>query len=631
MKYIHIIFPNYIKALLYRMGIMMLVLYICRILFLFFNWSFFDDLSFFDFILGFWFDLITVCILFLMYSPLYLLPLPWRNKKWYKLFFKLTFHGFNFFNIGLNLLDLEYFKFTQKRVTYDVFSYTENGDDLWNLIPTFIWDYWYLFLFAILLVVFTEWLYRKTDRLQFNDQFSLKFVLKGLGYTLVYIALIILVGRGVGLKPIGILTASKYTQPQNISFVLNSSFTVIKTWDSKGVELKNYFTEEELKNIYTPVRKVGEHKQFDQPNVVVLILESHSKEFIGYFHEGNGNTPFLDSLFGQSLLFTQAWANGKQSIEAMPSIMASIPSLMDRPFINSIYKTNPITSLPKLLKGEGYHSAFFHGATNGSMNFDGFCGVAEFDEYYGRTEYGDDSDYDGTWGIDDERFLQYSLTQINQFESPFLATVFTMYPHHPYVIPDRHEGKFKDPDKRLRQIQFANLALERFFKVASQQPWFENTLFVITADHTPDSKNNYYRRRLGMYAVPIAFYKPGKTDWIGENAKDVQQIDIMPSILDLLGYDQDFFAFGNSVFDPNYEGYAVQYTQNLYQIIENDQLIMFGTDDEVKHVFSIKEDTLLAKDLLKEGIQPDQKTLNKLKAIIQSFNYSMVNNELRLK
>lgn len=631
MKYVHLIIPNHLKALFMRMGIMMLMLYVCRILFLFFNWSFFDDLILFDFILGIWFDLITVCILFLFYAPLFLLPLPWRNEKWYKWVFKIGFHIFNFFNIGLNLLDLEYFKFTQKRVTYDVFSYTQNGDDLWNLIPTFLLDYWYLLLFAALLVSLSEWLYRKTDRLEFESKFSLKFVLKGLGYMLGFLTLIVVLGRGIGLKPVGVLTASKYTEPQNISFVLNSSFTVIKTWNTKGVEEKNYFSDEELKEIYSPIRNVGKNKEFDKPNVVLLILESHSKEFIGYFHGGQGYTPFLDSLFRQSLVFTNAWANGKQSIEALPSIVSSIPSLMDRPFINSIYKTNPVTSLPGLMKEQGYYSAFFHGATNGSMNFDGYCGVANFDAYFGRSEYNDDSDYDGTWGIDDESFLNFSLDQINQFGSPFLATIFTMYPHHPYVIPDRHEGKFDAEDKRLRQLQFANYALKQFFLKASKEPWFENTLFVITADHTPDSGDNYYRRRLGMYAVPIAFYMPGKTDWIGENSKTVQQVDIMPSILDLIGYKKEFYAYGRSVFDADYEGYAFQYTQNIYQIIQGNQLIMFGSDDELKHLYNIEEDTLLNQDLFKEGIQPNQNQLNLLKAVIQTFNYSMIHNELEVE
>jgi arylsulfatase A-like enzyme len=631
MKYLHLIVPNHLKALLYRMGIMILILYLCRILFLFFNWSFFEDLSFFDFILGIWFDIITTCILFLFYAPLYLLPLPFRNNKWYKLVFKLGFHTFNFFNIGLNLLDLEYFKFTQKRVTYDVFAYTQNGDDIWNLIPAFLKDYWYLFIMAGILVAFSEWLYRKTERIEVVDEKSIKFVLKGLGYMVGFLLVIIIVGRGVGLKPIGILTASKYTKPQNISFVLNSSFTVIKTWNTTGVELKHYFSEEELNKIFVPHIKVGENKEFEKPNIVVLILESHSKEFIGYFNEGKGYTPFLDSLFSKSLVFTNAYANGKQSIEALPSIVSSIPSLMDRPFINSIYKSNPITSLPQLLKEEEYYSAFFHGATNGSMNFDGFCGVAEFDDYFGRTEYGDDSDYDGTWGIDDEVFLQYALKEMNQFEAPFLSTCFTMYPHHPYVIPERHSDDFDEENGRLRQLQFANLALERFFKEAQKQDWFENTLFVITADHTPDSENNYYRRRMGMYSVPIAFYMSGKTDWVGENDKTVQHIDIMPTVLDMIGYEKEFFAFGKSMLDPTYEGYAIQYTQSLYQIIKGDDLIMFGNDDEVKNSYNIKTDSLLNDNLYVDGNELNKSTLNQLKAMIQSFNYSMINNELKVK
>ena len=120
---------------------------------------------------------------------------------------------------------------------------------------------------------------------------------------------------------------------------------------------------------YETIKNTNHNEIFKHKNVVIIILESFSKEYVGYYNNGKGYTPFLDSLINYSLVMERAYANGIKSIEALPSIVSSIPTLMNNPFITSIYATNKYYSLPLLLKREGYSTSFFHGGNRGTMGF----------------------------------------------------------------------------------------------------------------------------------------------------------------------------------------------------------------------------------------------------------------------
>ena len=197
-----------------------------------------------------------------------------------------------------------------------------------------------------------------------------------------------------------------------------------------------------------------------------------------------GYTPFLDSLMGHSKSFTYAIANGRKSIDGLPSVISSIPSL-GVPYFLSPYSGNRINSLASLLGAEGYHTSFFHGAPNGSMGFNAFMNLAGVDHYYGMDEYGNADDFDGLWGIWDEPFLQFYADKLNTFPEPFMSSFFSVSSHHPFEIPDEYEDRFEGgPLPIHRCIQYTDFALKRFFEKASTMPWYKNTLFVITADHT---------------------------------------------------------------------------------------------------------------------------------------------------
>ena len=139
--------PEHLSILFKRLGIAVGALFITRIIFLLFNFGAFSEVSIIDFTLGLWFDIITVCLFFIPFYILFLIPFPNRNNKWYRLSFKTLFHLTNTLLIALNLMDVEYFKYTSKRSTFDLFSILSAGNDLGQLVGTFISDFWFLILF----------------------------------------------------------------------------------------------------------------------------------------------------------------------------------------------------------------------------------------------------------------------------------------------------------------------------------------------------------------------------------------------------------------------------------------------------------------------------------------------------
>jgi phosphoglycerol transferase MdoB-like AlkP superfamily enzyme len=370
-------------------------------------------------------------------------------------------------------------------------------------------------------------------------------------------------------------------------------------------------------------------------NVVVIILESFSKEHFGSLNHTiengryKGFTPFLDSLLSHSLV-TDGYSDGKRSIEGIPAILASLPTWMTQDYITSVYGGNTINSIASLLKTEGYGTAFFHGGNNGTMGFDAFCGSAGFDKYYGRNEYANDKDYDGEWGIWDEPFLQYMANKLNTMQQPFLASVFTLSSHHPYQVPEKYKGKFREGKLPIQQtVMYSDYALKRFFETAAHMPWFDNTLFVITADHTSESALPFYQNRVGQYSIPVIFYKHDTTLSLHKPVT-AQQTDIMPSVLHYLGYTKPFVAFGNSVFDTTAVHAAVSNINGSYQLIQNGWALEWNSNDRAQ-LYHFVQDSALAENL---AVKQPQKLLemeNLLKAYIQQYNNRMIDNRLIIK
>ena len=293
-----------------------------------------------------------------------------------------------------------------------------------------------------------------------------------------------------------------------------------------------------------------------------------------------------------------------------------------------------MTSIAGELDNKGYYTAFFHGAPNGSMGFQAFARTVGFKDYYGLDEYSQaaghdaDKDFDGTWAIWDEPFMQYYCEEMSTFKEPFMTSIFTASSHHPYVIPDEYKQTFHEGTLPIHKcIRYTDNALRKFFEKAKKQKWFNNTLFVITADHTNQSCHESYQNDLGVFKVPIIFYAPGDTTLTGmRNDIIAQQIDIMPTVLGYLGYDKPYVAFGCDLLStPPQQTFAVNYANDIYQYVKGEYLLQFDGNG-TRAVYNFKSDPLLKHNLV--GKVDCSSMELELKAIIQQYMQRMNENRL---
>lgn len=253
------------------------------------------------------------------------------------------------------------------------------------------------------------------------------------------------------------------------------------------------------------------------------------------------------------------------------------------------------------------------------MGFNAF--VSKFGmDYYGKDEYPNSTDYDGNWGIFDVPYLQYFTEELTKFNTPFIASAFTLSSHQPYTIPEKFIGKFDKGKHPIHEtIGYADYALQQFFKQASETTWYDSTLFIITADHTHQTVEASYKNMLGHYKVPLLLFHPTITLRL-DTSRVVQQVDILATISDFLGLaSTDIPHFSNSLFGQG-EGIAIFHiNKNFYLVKENHYLKMV---DNI--ITQHKWNDSLIKSEDKEGSE-------KLKAYRQYFNNSMINNSFGKK
>jgi phosphoglycerol transferase MdoB-like AlkP superfamily enzyme len=629
--------------LLFRITFLLILYTFLRFIFYFYNTSYFSDLSFYELLIIFFngirFDIVAVIILNIPFIVLFSVPFKFRYKSLYQkigAFFYVIPNAIGFLG---NCIDFEFFKFTARRMTSEIFNIIGIGDDFIVLLPQFLKDFWYILIIWIVFVLILILFYNKTKvvpETRKRDKNLKYYIIETLLFFIFIFIGVIGVRGGFQLKPISIINAGKFTNSKNIALVLNTPFSIIKTINKTELEdYKFYKTDKELEEIYSPIHIPKKNGNFNNMNVVIIILESFSKEYIGSENKNlekgyKGYTPYLDSLINESLNFKNAFANGKRSIDAIPAVTSSIPGLMNNPYISSIYAGDNIYSIPKLLKEKGYQTFFFHGGTNGTMGFDSYAKMAGFDKYFGRSEYNNENDFDGKWGIYDEEFLQFSAKTLNKTAQPFFAEIFTLSSHHPYSVPEKYKNKFSEGTLPIhKSIEYADYALSQFFKTAQTMRWYNNTLFIITADHTSEASHPYYQNNLGIFSIPLLFYKPDSS-LKKVSFSTTQQIDIMPSIMDFLNYDKPYIAFGNSVFDSTSEHFAINYINNTYQLIENGYAIQFD-GKQIISLYNVTNDSLLNHNLINSDIVIANFLNKKIKAIIQSYNSRLIDNKMIIK
>jgi phosphoglycerol transferase MdoB-like AlkP superfamily enzyme len=638
---------NIYTVLFYRMLIVLLLFTFCRTGFYLFNYRMFPGITFMQFMNilrgGLLFDISAAVYINMIIILLHIVPFDFRYNEKYQGAVKYIFFLLNGIALAANCADFVYYKFVFKRATSDVFATFGNEKHLGKMFFSFMADYWPATLFGIVILFLLIYLYNsvKPQKPSIEPGLSSRLVYHGVNVLMIPVVVALVIGGARGgyrhsTRPITISNAARFVEnPRDVAIVLNTPFSVFRTYGKKALQRYNYFDEARLKELYNPHYLPAAVRPFKKENVVIIILESFAREYIGALNRDldgghyEGYTPFLDSLISHSLTFDVSIANGKKSIDAMPSILASVPSL-ETPYIISHYANNKINGLPELLKRKGYYSAFFHGAPNGSMGFDSFAKMVGFDDYFGLDQYENKSDFDGMWGVWDEPFFRFFASKLNTFPQPFLASIFSVSSHHPFKVPVQYENKFrKGPAPIVEVVGYTDFALRNLFKEISSEPWFSNTLFVITADHTNESVHKEFQNNFGSYCIPVIFYKPG-SGLAGVKNRIAQQIDIMPSVLSYLNFDEEYIAFGNNLFDDSKPSFAFNSNGSTYHLYMNDHLLEM-IEGKTVGLYNFKKDRFLEKNLLGSEMSIQQSLEEKLKAIVQTYNTRLLDNNMVVK
>jgi len=626
------------KILAFRLFLAYVFYGIARIFFTIYNFELLGSPGLFEFLRLYYHGLIfdTAGILYVNMIFILFSILPLRINTW-NIFQKFQFFIYFLFNLtayATNFIDFIYFKYILTRSTLASFESIQHESNKVILLFSFIISYWHVFFLFIVLSIIWVYLYRLWNLK--NKKPQNLFAYYGLSIVCFFVIITLMVGaiRGGDFKkstrPINMVDANRHVNSSiQAGIVLNTPFCIIRTINKKSVKKVEYLSNEEVIQLVKPIKQY-DRKVHEKPNVVLIIIESYGREYSGAFNpetkikDYKSYTPFVDSLAQHSLIFTNAYANGYKSIHGMSSILSGIPSFKDA-FTSTPYANQKIESLVSVLENLGYHTSFFHGAENGSMGFLGYSNILGIDKYFGRNEYNNDTDFDGYWGIWDEPFLQFMKEKLDEEKEPFFSTVFTISSHEPYIIPEKYKETFPEGDIIMHKcVRYTDYALRRFFDEAKKEHWYNNTLFVLVADHANLIYYPEYRKALNINTIPILFYHPDGR-YNGINNLLAQQIDIYPTIVNMIGFNKPFRSWGRSLISDQEEPFVVRYSGYYYYFYDK---YVCCFDGEKLIGFYELSDKSMKNNLINENKEMMFLMEKRCKAFIQDYMNKIIDSKL---
>lgn len=579
---------------MYSILLSLVIFEISRIIFFIFNWIAFSHFGFVQISKALFSGILFDCVyIFYAFSPFiifHLLPFNFKIKQSAQWCAKIYFLVIIGVGILLNLIDSAYFNYSHKRTGKELFYMLTDSA---NPIGSYFLNYWYLLAILVLLLFIAGKWYPKIQ----NQKLE-KFTYRDIPHLFFMILISILGMRGsVGLKPLRSVDASKFVESGLEALALNTPFQIISSLESdKPVNpFQTQITSNLSDNSYI---KNYKHKKIvnGKKNIVLVILESFGRNRIGFMTETPNQsisvTPFIDSFSKSCLVFPNCYANGTKSIDAVPALFASLPSLLQQPFIYSWYQANIIRGIQYYLNKEGYNCSFYHGAANGTMGFESFLKKAGAIEYFGINQFtgNKEKEYDGNWGIYDHYYLHYFNQELAHKHQPYFSTVFTLSSHPPYKIPKEIELSLPGiSNPMLKSIAYTDYSLKLFFSERAKSPDNENTIYILIGDHTANADNDYFYSSKGQMELFCMIYDPSGEIKPGINNRIIQQLDIMPSILNLCNYPDSFFSLGNSIFDDSTKGMAFFEMYGSYHIIEEEHMLSISSLNEKKFRFFPKQ------------------------------------------
>ena len=628
-----------VGMLVWRLVVLYAVLLLCRVVFYLYNAQLIGPIPGSEVMTllagALKFDTASVVYADGIFILLALLPLRLRQRRWYRhLMFGYYVAVNSLLVVATNLADTVYFRYTQKRFTADEIFFADNDNSL-QLVGKFMAENWYLVVVWVVLTALLVVGYRRRVREESLLRSGWPYYAGGVAILALGAGLSIAGMRG-GMtrmtRPITLSNATLYTSESGkANLILSNPFCILRTaGSSSSVKFRTFYTADELPRLFTPVHQPVDSTAVNLAgrNIMIFILESMSAEHSAYLCPEiyadlpqKGFTPFLDSLMRRGLTFRRMYANGTRSIQAMPSVLGSIPSFRT-PFVLMPQSLGKSRQLPAILADKGYSTAFFCGSEHGSMGFGAYARSAGVERLVSREDYEarhGREDFDGYWGIWDEPFLQYMSRTLSETPEPFFASAFTLTSHHPFVVPERYADTLPKGKTKVHQgVAYTDMALKKFMETSSKEPWFRRTIFVFVADHV--SSETFAPKTLtptGNTQIVCLIYTPDGSVR-GRHEGVVQQIDLMPTLLGLLGYDKPYFAFGRDVLhETGRTAMATNSAGDIYQGI-TDSLVLFFDGERTISAY-LRSDTLQRQDVSDRRTPLLEEAERQLKARLQQY------------
>lgn len=591
----------------------------------------------YSFIAGIRFDLSTIMILTgLVFVILHLLLLIKENERFYKYTLFLIYVIF-FPAIFIMFVDIYYYQYSGRRLSFEIYTII---DDLSPMFNTIIKNYLIgLILFFIFFFAYCTGLYFIT-RPVINQNTKSGFTKKLIYFLIFVIFLVISIRGGFQLKPLRPSYAFRNNNIYLGHLSLNGIYTVLNTL-KKGREGPIYFIPEKeaittihkilsqkdeswIDAKFPLLRQINRNKPAKKLNVVLLIMESWSAKEIGIIGGNANNTPFFDNISKDGVLFTNFFATGLRSVEGIASIICSMPSFPNLTLIGGTLEQNVLRSLCHILKEYGYQSVFIHGARLGSFGLDAFAKLNGFDRYISKQDFNLTlAKDDGTWGIYDEYSLSRCNEEFNKMKEPFLGVYFSLTTHDPFTLPSPDFQYFNTsvPNyKYLNTLRYSDWCLSKFFKEAKKYSYFKNTLFIITADHTI---GKYLTSIYNLFHIPCLFYcpeylKPKKIDTVSG------QLDIVPSILDILNLSTKHSCFGKSSLNSR-NTFAIASHGDVNLWFRND-FVLLNSDGKNIGLYNFKNDKEMKTNIINNNAELSKLMRNELLSFTEISQKAIIDN-----
>ena len=553
LKKIKLVFQEVLRLFL----IFVLVFQIFRIAIYYSYRDLFNNLDFLklteSLFLGLRFDLSSTSIL--LFIPVVLLIFPLRLTG--HLFFRRFVASVIYLELVAMIIflasDYMYFSFVKRHITNELLLLLNESEYLMTEVSVKLLP---IISLIVLTIVFYPLFLKVTCPNKQEVQRSI------LSFILIILVLIVVGRGGFQRKPIAVVDAYQYGSASQGHLILNGIFTASHfSISSKFIERTAGEEKLYLDTLNLPVstnpdypleRTNVQSGMSPKKNVVMIMIESLSFKYIDYLSgQYYGVTPNIDRFARNGLVFENFFANGQRSVDGVQSILTGIPPLPGMPDITALSVN--YSGLGQLASDNHYRTIFLTTTMRESFSMDLIAGAAGFDDYHGLEDYPLLLNYidaaDRPLGWDYEAFM-YLLKQLEGEKSNYVAFVNASSDHTPFARMQEPFNKYEHGTDTeggyLNMLHYTDWALGEFINEYKKRKDFEETIFIITADHALPHFQGV--DPYGKFRIPLIIYSP-KNISPGRSKMFASQIDLFPTIIKLLDLEGKYSAIGKNILD----------------------------------------------------------------------------------